>query len=88
MSDLLNTIRQELNALTMLRRRVVKENDLVGRLFADLRQDKAIPPSWDDLRVTEEKAQALAPGFYVHYSVEDDSYVLLPKTDKELTEEV
>ncbi len=45
MSNELETIRKELLSLTTLRQRALKDNDLVGRLFADLRQDKTPVPT-------------------------------------------
>lgn len=70
------SIRAELISLTELRRRVVKENDLVGRLFASMRQDETPPPSWDDLKRAEAALESKVPGFTLYYVREDDMFTL------------
>lgn len=74
----LEAIRFEVIALSALRQRVVKENDTVGRLFASLRQDTTIPPSWDDLQRAETALQKKVPGFHLWYVPQERAYTLLP----------
>lgn len=71
-------LRTELLALTALRRRAVRENDVVGRLFASLRQDTTPPPSWDDLQRAEAELERKLPGFIVYYVKEGDMFTLAP----------
>lgn len=71
-------LRTELLALTALRRRAVRENDVVGRLFASLRQDTTPPPSWDDLQRAGAELERKVPGFIVYYVKEGDMFTLAP----------
>jgi hypothetical protein len=80
MNDL-QAIRTELIALAELRQRVVKENDLVGRLFATMRQDTAPPPSWGDLNRAEKELESKVPGFYIWYVPTESVYTLLPNLE-------
>jgi hypothetical protein len=83
MNEFLNSIWRELIDLTILRRRVVKENDLVGRLFASYRQVDTTPPTWEQLEKAKAALEKKVPGFYVWYSKEEDEYCLLPDTSQE-----
>jgi len=73
-----NDLRQELLELVGLRRRVVEENDTIGRLFASLREESTRPPSWNELEEKEKALEASVPGFSVWYAREFGCYVLVP----------
>ena len=79
--ELDDSIRTDLLALTALRQRVVKENDLVGRLFATIRQDAEPPPSYADLDKAVAELEKKVPGFYVWYFPGEKAYGLFPNTD-------
>jgi hypothetical protein len=83
MNELNKSIWRELIDLTILRRKVVKENDLVSRLFADYRQDKTPPPTFEQLEKAKLELEKKVPGFYVWYLKEEDAYCLLPDTSQE-----
>ena len=75
----LETIRVELLALTALHKRVVEGNDLVGRLFASLRNDETPPPTYAELDIAVKELEKKVPGFYVWYYPEEKTYGLFPE---------
>lgn len=77
-------IRQALLRLSALRRRVVKVNDTVGRLFAPLMDKTDPPPSQNDLDQAVKDLEGQVPGYYVWYEPRHERYALIPKTDLEL----
>jgi hypothetical protein len=78
-----NDLGQELLELAGLRRRVVKENDPIGRLFASMREESNRPPSWNELDEKEKALEVSVPGFSVRYAREFGCYVLVPGTAAE-----
>jgi len=72
----------ELRALTDLRRRVVAENDTLGRLFASMKHETAPPPTWAELEQAERALEAkLLPGLEVRYVASEDAYGLFPMSE-------